>query len=408
MTTPGQVTDRYLLDDDLVADPFPYFAELRETAPVHWSPVQRSWLVTGYDSVTACFSEPAVSADRITPMLAGTPRHLLGPEAARTFEIMAGWMVFVDPPEHRRLRSAFRGAFGPKQIRRNRPMVQEAVAGLAARVRDGRQTIDLVAGLARPLPATVAAAWMGVPSADTAQFQRWALQVGDLALGAVQSAQEHEDSQRALLDLFAYLRDLVRRRRGEPQEDLISAALAGGVVGDTVSEDEFVAMLTHIAFAGGETTSNLIAVGTWNLLRHPDQLRLLRQEPELAPTAVEELLRFDGPSKMSVRQVRDDFELEGRTLRRGDRLYLVTAAANRDPSRFERPDEPDLRRQPNPHLAFGQGAHFCLGAPLARLVAGAALTDLLAAAPRLALTDGAPQWQPSLLNRSLQTLPVRL
>ncbi|MEG8277207.1 cytochrome P450 [Streptomyces sp. AHA2] len=408
MTTAGQVTDRYLLDDDLVADPFPYFAHLRDTAPVHWSPVQRSWLVTGYESVASCFTEPAVSADRITPVLARTPRHLLGPEAARAFEIMAGWMVFVDPPEHRRLRSAFRGAFGPRQVRRNRPMVQQAVARLAARVRDGGRCSDLVADLARPLPATVAAAWMGVPAADTARFQRWALQVGDLALGAAQSAQEHEDSQRALLDLFAYLRDLVRLRRSAPQEDLISAALAGGVVDDTVSEDEFVAMLTHIAFAGGETTSNLIAVGTWHLLRHPDQLGILRREPESAPTAVEELLRYDGPSKMSVRQVRDDFTLEGRTLRRGDRLYLVTAAANRDPSRFERPDELDLRRQPNPHLAFGQGAHFCLGAPLARLVAGAALTDLLAAAPRLALAAGEPQWQPSLLNRSLRTLPVRL
>ncbi|MFG2608427.1 cytochrome P450 [Streptomyces sp. NPDC048514] len=408
MTTTGQVTDRYLLDDDIVADPFPYLAALREQAPVHWSPIQRSWLVTGYDPVTTCFTEPAVSADRITPVLERTPRHLLGPEAARAFEIMAGWMVFVDPPEHRRLRSAFRGAFGPKQVRRNRPMVQEAVAGLAARVRDGHDVIDLVAELARPLPATVAAAWMGVPAEDTPRFQRWALQVGDLALGAVQSAQEHEASERALLDLFDYLRGLVRLRRHAPQEDLISAALAGGVVDDTVTEDEFVAMLTHIAFAGGETTSNLIAVGTWNLLRHPEQLQRLREDPESASLAVEELLRFDGPSKMSVRQLRADLELGGTTLRRGDRLYLVTAAANRDPSRFERPDELDVRRQPNPHLGFGQGEHFCLGAPLARLVAGAALTDLLAATPRLALTDSEPQWQASLLNRGLRSLPVRL
>lgn len=249
---------------------------------------------------------------------------------------------------------------------------------------------------------------MGVPVEDTAQFQRWALQVGDLALGSVQSAQEHENSQRALLDLFDYLRRLVRQRRDAPQEDLISAALAAGPVGDSVSEDEFVAMLTHIAFAGGETTSNLIAVGTLNLLRRPDQLELLRADPESAPVAVEELLRFDGPSKMSVRQVKTDFELGGRLLRAGQRLYLVTAAANRDPSRFDNPDELDLRRQPNPHLGFGQGAHFCLGAPLARLVAGSALTDLLAAAPDLALTGSAARWQPSLLNRSLESLPVRL
>ncbi|MFD0345579.1 cytochrome P450 [Kitasatospora aburaviensis] len=179
-------------------------------------------------------------------------------------------------------------------------------------------------------------------------------------------------------------------------------------MGEEVGEDEFVAMLTHIAFAGGETTSNLIAVGVWNLLRRPDQLELLRADPESARGAVEELLRFDGPSKLSVRQVAADFALGDRTLRAGDRLYLVTAAANRDPSRFDRPDELDIGRSPNPHLGFGHGEHFCLGAPLARLVAGAALTDLLAASPRLALADHEVRWQPSLLNRSLRSLPVRL
>ncbi|MFJ6198024.1 cytochrome P450 [Micromonospora sp. NPDC092111] len=408
MTSTFPLTERYLVDDELVADPFPYLAGLRAAAPVHWSPVHRAWLVTGYDPVTTCFTEPAVSADRIGPMLAQTPLHLLSPEAARAFQIMAGWMVFVDPPEHRRLRSVFRGAFGPSQIRRNRPMVQEAVARLTAQAGAGRTVTDLVTDFARPLPATVAAAWMGVPATDTAMFQRWAIQVGDLALGSVQSPDEHERSQQALLDLFDYLRRLVRLRRAEPRADLVSAALASGLVGDSVSEDEFVAMLTHVAFAGGETTSNLIAVGVWNLLRHPDQLDLLRAEPELAPTAVEELLRFDGPSKMSIRQVKTDFELAGQRLRAGQRMYLVTAAANRDPARFDQPDTLDLRRHPNPHLGFGQGAHFCLGAPLARLVAGAALTDLLAAAPGLALAGSEVRWQPSLLNRSLQALPVRL
>ncbi|MGC4808258.1 cytochrome P450 [Micromonospora sp. DT233] len=408
MTTTAPVTDRYLVDDEILADPFPYLAELRAAAPVHFSPVHRAWLVTGYDPVAACFTEPAVSADRISPMLAQTPLHLLSPEAARAFKIMAGWMVFVDPPEHRRLRSVFRGAFGPSQIRRNRPMVRAAVTRLTAQAGAGGGVTDLVADFARPLPATVAAAWMGVPVDDTAMFQRWAIRVGDLALGGVQTPDEHERSQRALLDLFDYLRELVRARRADPQADLISSALASGLVGDSVSEDEFVAMLTHVAFAGGETTSNLIAVGVWNLLRHPDQLALLRTEPELAPTAVEELLRFDGPSKMSIRQVKDDFELGGQRLRAGERMYLITAAANRDPARFRRPDELDLRRHPNPHLGFGQGAHFCLGAPLARLVAGAALTDLLAAAPRLALAADRVSWAPSLLNRSLQALPVRL
>jgi cytochrome P450 len=406
MTT-AAITDRYLLDDDLVADPYPYLAELRSAAPVHWSPVHRAWLVTGYDRAAACYTEPAVSADRISPMLAQTPLELLSPEAASVFRIMAGWMVFVDPPEHRRLRSVFRGTFGARQMRRNRPMVQEAVTRLVAGARAGSESADLLTEFARPLPATVAAAWMGVPVEDTAMFQRWAIQVGDLALGSVQSPEEHERSQRALLDLFDYLLELVRARRSEPGEDLISSALASGLIDDSVSEDEFVAMLTHIAFAGGETTSNLIAVGVWNLLRHPDQLALLRAEPDLAPVAVEELLRFDGPSKMSIRHVKDDFELGGQRLRAGQRLYVLTAAANRDPARFARPDELDLRRHPNPHLGFGLGTHFCLGAPLARLVAGSALTDLLAATPELALA-GRVHWAPSLLNRSLLVLPVRL
>ncbi|GAA2526032.1 cytochrome P450 [Winogradskya humida] len=402
------IRDRYLLDDELVADPYPYLGELRAAAPVHFSSVHRAWLITGYEQVAACFHEPAVSADRISPVMRLTPKHLLTPEAARAFEIMAGWMVFVDPPEHRRLRSVFKGAFGPRQVRRNRPMVEAAVARLTAQAGAGRTVTDLVADFARPLPATVAAAWMGVPVEDTAMFQRWAIRVGDLALGAVQSPEDDERSQQALLDLFGYLKRLVAERRADPREDLISAALAGGLVGDSVSDDEFVAMLTHIAFAGGETTSNLIAVGMWNLLRHPAELDRLRADPALAGPAVEELLRFDGPSKMSIRQVGTDFDLAGQHLRAGQRMYLVHAAANRDPARFENPDRLDITRSPNPHVGFGQGAHFCLGAPLARLVAGSAITDLLAAAPGIALAGGPPRWQPSLLNRSLEELPVRL
>jgi cytochrome P450 len=402
----AKFTERFLLDPAVNADPYGYLGELRRHAPVHHSPMHRAWLVTGYDQVAQCLKDPAVSADRVTPLMDSLPAAVRG-EADRALRILSSWMVFNDPPEHRRLRTVFQDQFAARAVNRYRGLIENVTRSLLARRAVAGQTGDAVADVAKPLPALVFARWLGIPTRHGPSFWYWNARVGDLVLGAAQEEREYRTSIQSLLNLYDYLADLVRQRREEPQDDLISAVLAGGRIGDSVSEEEFVGMLTHLAFAGGETTSNLIANGLRALLSHPDQLAAVRAEPRLLNAAVEEALRFDGPSKMSIRTAAEDFSLDGHAVRAGERIFLVTAAANRDPAQFEDPDTFTVSRESNAHLGFGYGAHFCIGAPLARLVARSALGVLITDRPGLELAGHDHSWQLSLLNRSLTALPVR-
>jgi cytochrome P450 len=406
MTT-TEFAERFLLDPAVNAEPYPYLNALRTHHPVHFSPLHRAWLVTGHAEIQRCLREPAVSADRGRPGIDSVPEAVRA-DAGRAFEIMADWMVFNDPPEHRRLRGVFSDSFSARAIGRYRVMIEKATRALLARRAAAGSTGDLVADVAKTLPTLVFARWLGVPQQHGPSFWFWNARVGDLVLGAAQEEREYRTSVTSLVNLHDYLAGLVRQRRDEPGADLISSVLAGGQIGAAVSEDEFVGMLTQLAFAGGETTSNLIANGVRALLRHPDQLAAVRADPELVPAAVEEALRFDGPSKMSIRAAAADFELAGATIRAGDRIFLVTAAANRDPAVFAEPDTFSVSRgRTTAHLGFGFGPHFCIGAPLARLVAQCALEVLVAEHPGLALLDEPHEWQLSLLNRSLTALPVR-
>ncbi|WOI61161.1 cytochrome P450 [Streptomyces fradiae] len=402
-------TERYLLSPAVNADPYPYLDALRDHDPVHWSAMHRAWLVTGHEQLTHCLRDPAVSADRVRPLMDAVPEGARD-DAERAFGILSRWMVFNDPPRHRRLRQVFQDQFAARAINRYRGFVERATRAMAGRRAAPGRTGDLVADIARPLPALVFARWLGVPQADAPSFWYWNARVGDLVLGAAQEEREYRTSLQSLVNLEDYLADLVRRRREEPKDDLVSAVLAGGRVGTSVSEEEFVGMLTQMAFAGGETTSNLIANTLLALLSRPDQLAAVREDPAgLVPAAVEETMRFDGPSKMSIRIAAADLDLDGRAVRAGDRLFLVTAAANRDPDRFADPGRFDVRRGTGGplHLGFGFGAHFCVGAALARLVAVSAVDVLVRERPGLSLVDEPLSWQPSLLNRALTALPVR-
>lgn len=408
MTTHAPVlTERYLLSPDMIADPYGHLDALRDHAPVHWSPMHHAWLVTGYDQVMRCLRDPAVSADRVRPLMDAVPQGARE-DAERAFGILSRWMVFNDPPQHRRLRQVFQEAFAARAVARYRAFTEKATRAVLARKAAPGRTGDLLADIAKPLPALVFARWLGIPPTDGPSFWYWNTRVADLVLGTAQEESEYRASLQALVSLDDYLGALVARRRSAPGDDLISQVLREGRVGDSVSEEEFTGMLTQMAFAGGETTSNLIANTVLALHTRPDQLAAVRAEPELAQGAVEETLRLDGPSKMSIRTAARDLDLDGRTLRAGDRIFLVTAAANRDPARFPDPGRFDVHRSGATHLGFGFGAHFCIGAALARLVAVTAVRTLVCDRPGLTLTDpGRPAWQPSLLNRGLTALPVR-
>ncbi|CAL2073344.1 Cytochrome P450 [Streptomyces murinus] len=400
-------TERYLLSPDMIAEPYGHLDALRAHAPVHWSPMHHAWLVTGYDQVMRCLRDPGVTADRVRPLMDAVPQGARE-DAERAFGILSRWMVFNDPPQHRRLRQVFQEAFAARAVARYRTFTEKATRAVLARKAVPGRTGDLMADVAKPLPALVFARWLGIPRTDAAAFWYWNARVADLVLGTAQEESEYRASLQALVSLEDYLAGLVARRRAEPADDLISQVLKEGRVGETVTEEEFVGMLTQMAFAGGETTSNLIANTVLALHTRPGQLAAVREDPELAQGAVEEALRLDGPSKMSIRAAVSDLELDGHTLRAGDRIFLVTAAANRDPDRFPDPGRFDIRRTGATHLGFGFGAHFCIGAALARLVAVAAVRTLVSDHPGLTLTDpGGLTWQPSLLNRSLTALPVR-
>lgn len=399
-------TERYLLSADLNADPYGYLDSLREHAPVHWSPMHHAWLVTGYDQVMQCLRDPAVSADRVRPLMDAVPQGARE-DAERAFSVLSRWMVFNDPPQHRRLRQVFQEQFAARSVARYRTFSERATAAVLARRARPGQDGDLMADIAKPLPALVFARWLGVPQTDAPSFWYWNARVADLVLGTAQEESEYRASLQALVSLEDYLGALVAERRTAPADDLISSVLSGGRVGSTVTDEEFTGMLTQMAFAGGETTSNLIANTVLALLERPDQLEAVRADPTLVQGAVEETLRLDGPSKMSIRTAARDLALDGHTLRAGERIFLVTAAANRDPERFPDPGRFDVRRTGATHLGFGFGAHFCIGAALARLVAVAVVGTVVRDYPDLALRDPEGHvWQPSLLNRSLTALPV--
>ncbi|GAA4986634.1 cytochrome P450 [Kitasatospora paranensis] len=404
--TTTRFTERYLLDPAVNADPYGYLNALRDHAPVYWSAMHRAWLVTGYEQVVHCLRDPDISAERVRPLMDAVPQGARE-DAERAFTILSRWMVFNDPPQHRRLRQVFQEQFAARAIGRYRTFTERATGAMLARRAAPGRTGDLAADIAKPLPALVFARWLGVPQAHGPSFWYWNARVGDLVLGAAQEEREYRTSLQSLVSLEEYLAGLVAERRAQSQDDLISSVLAGGRIGDSVSEEEFVGLLTQMAFAGGETTSNLIVNTVLALLHRPDQLAAVRAEPQLVGAAVEEALRLDGPSKMSVRTAARDLDLDGHAVRAGDRIFLVTAAANRDPGRFPEPDVFDVRREAGTHLGFGFGAHFCIGAALARLVAGAVVGVLVRDYPGLALTGRPLSWQPSLLNRSLTTLPVR-
>jgi cytochrome P450 len=314
-------------------------------------------------------------------------------------------MLDLEPPDHTRLRRLVSRAFTPRTVEALRPHVEAIVNGLIDDF-GGRGEVDLIADYAEPLPVTVIADLLGIPEADRHLLRPWS---ADICL--MYELNPPDESARkavaASLDFSAYLRDLLAERRVHPGDDLISG-LAGVIDhGDTLTEQELIATCVLLLNAGHEASVNGAGNGWWTLFRHPDALAGLRAEPALMPTAIEELLRFETPLSMFERWVLEPIEVQGVTLERGQEIAMLFGSANRDPAAFDRPDDLDLRRDPNPYLSFGAGIHYCLGAPLAKLELGIAFETLLRRVPRLELVE-APQWKPTFVLRGLRELRVRV
>ncbi len=409
--SPGGIIAPDLASPAFKANPYPFYARLRAEAPV-WRATLRdrraAWLVTRYEDVARVLKDDTFAKDKLNAM--DLEQRAKTPWVPGFLKPLERNMLDLDDPDHARLRALVSKAFTPRLIERLRGRIEalcEELLDHMQRVRGRRDGTDLVAGYALPLPATVIAELLGVPAEDHARFHRWSNRLVSISSG--------RDMLRALPaahSFVGYLRKLVEGRRAAPQDDLITALIRAEEAGDKLSEDELLAMAFLLLVAGHETTVNLIASGTLALLEHPEQAERLRRDPSLVKPAVEELLRYTSPVEMATeRYAREDTEIVGTTIPRGELVLAVLGSANRDEGHFEDPDALDLARDPNRHLAFGRGGvHHCLGAPLARMEGQIALTALLRRFPgvRLAMTPETLRWRRGLFLRGLERLPLVL
>jgi pimeloyl-[acyl-carrier protein] synthase len=400
--TPAAPSLYQLMDPDVLADPYPLYRRLRTERPVRWDPYLHSWVVTRYPDVVRVLHH--FSADR-TP----TPEQLtdkglsaLNPIA----RMMVRQMLFMDAPDHTRLRGLAALAFTPARVERLRTHIQEIADRLLdAVVPTGR--MDVIADFAAPLPAIVTAEMLGVPTSDHVRLKSWSADFAEMLgnfqhnpgrIGRVLSSVE---------SLGDYFRGAMREQRGHPRDGLISAMMAAEAGGERLDEEEIVANLVVTMVGGQETTTNLIGNGVLTLMRHPEEMARLRADDAIIPSAVEELLRFESPSQHTARIAPDDVEMGGQQMKKGQAVIAVMAAGNRDPQRFPDPDRLDLERTDNRHLAFGWAAHFCFGAPLARLEGQIAFRTILRRLGGLAVAPGHRLvWRHNLGLRGLEALPV--
>ncbi|GGN34006.1 cytochrome P450 [Streptomyces fuscichromogenes] len=388
-----------LLTPEARRDPYPFYARMRREDPVHRS-AQGIWYLTRYADVEAALSDLRLSndRDRMTRAYSALGGDLKA--FSRLTDRLGRVMSNTDPPDHARLRKLANRAFTARRVEALRDGIQRIVDRLIDEAVAAGPAMDLIEAVASPLPMSVVCELFGIPAEDLPQVKTWFHRFGRLS-------EDIDKSEAAIEQYEEYLARLVRRRRADPGDDLISALVATQAQDDRLTDSELLATCFVLITAGDETTTHLVGNGMLALLRHPGQLARLRAEPTLIRTAVEELARYDTPTQAIVRVAAEDVAIGGRTLREGELAYLFLAATNRDPERFEDPDLLDLTRPGNRHLSFGNGPHFCLGGPLAKLQAEVAVSTLVRRLPHLRLADDAVlDWRPNPLQRRLTALPL--
>ncbi|HEY1366574.1 MAG TPA: cytochrome P450 [Gaiellaceae bacterium] len=394
-------------DPAFLADPYPTYAAIRETTPVH--EVHPGFFrLVGYEDAALVFKHPNASADRGGSDFGDADERLL--TAARTVDRhLDTWMLMRDPPDHTRLRSLVAKAFTPRVVERLRGGVEAIVAELLADAGPGVE-LDLIATLAYPLPTRVIAELIGLPVEDADDFKRWSNDIAAIIGNAALAPNRDELYDRAddsIRAVSAYMQELIAARRSDPREDLLTGLIAAEEAGSHLSSDELIGTTVMLLFAGHETTTNLIGNGTLALLAHPHELRRLRDDPDLLPIAIEELLRYDSPVQATGRSLTGPVELpDGTVLPTGAALGIWIGGANRDPAVFDDPDRLDVGRRGARHLSFAHGPHYCIGAALARLEAEVAFGHLLWRLPEFELAGETP-WRRNPILRGVERLPIR-
>lgn len=393
-----------LMAHDVIVDPHSYYHELRETDPVHWNERWGGWVLTKYDDVVQVLRDSThFSSDRMAFLdkeLNAEQRESYAP----IFKVLSKWIVFRDPPMHTKLRLLLNPHFTPRAIERYRPMVRGIVKRLLDKL-EGKGQMELLNDFAYQVPMSVLLELIGAPLVDREKVKEWSEQLGAFFFIRADEPRRREIACEGINSLVEYLRPIVAQRREHPGVDLISLLLGAEETGD-ITEDDVIATCVLLVFGGHETTMNLIANGTLALIHHPDQWELLKQNPAIIENAVEEMLRFDGSVKATVRWATEDVTVGDKLIKKGDRVLVSLSAANRDPSKFQNPDVLDLARDPNPHVAFANGIHVCLGAALARMELQEVFTGITQRLPCPVLETDKLEYHPTVVNRALESLPI--
>ena len=381
-----------LTSESVLADPYPTYRRLREKDPIHRMRLVDGWAVTRYEDV----EQILLDHQRFSNWGAGAGDRVYTRDRS---------MLDLDPPDHTRLRSLVSKAFTPRSVTALKPRIEEIVGELLDGV-DGERQFDLIDSFAFPLPVIVIAEMLGVPAQDLEQFKEWSNDIV-VSLEPVQTREQRERFRRSEQELYEYFEGIIEQRRQDPQDDLVSALLAAEEEGDRLSHGELLATLLLLLVAGNETTRNLIGNGMLALLRNPEELNRLKEQPELIDSAIDELLRYDSPVQLDGRTLVEDVEMGGKRMRAGQQVVAVVGAANRDPAAFTEPNRLDIGRQEKSHISFGRGIHHCLGASLAKLEGKIAFASLLERFSTIELA-AVPQQRRQVVLRGVENLLVEV
>lgn len=398
-----------LFSEDILQDPYPTYARLHEEGPLHYVEVANKWAVWSIFSYAECSQmakDPRLSAKRARQMLLPLPLSKQA-EFSELARMLSLWLIFMDPPEHTRLRKLLNKGFSPAALEAMRPQVEKIVEQMLDAHKPGDE-IDLLREFANPMPVRIILEMLGIPHTMNEEFAEWSRAIAVFRGNPNRTVEEARAAQDALGKLTEYFRETVADRRRSKGTDLISLLIEIEEDGEVLTEDELYAQCIALLFAGHETTRNLIGNGMYTLLKHPEQTAELRDNPEMTRSAVEELLRFESPVQFTARVLKEDIEVCGQEIRKGWTLQCMLGAANRDPKQFKDPNQLNLKRLNNPHIAFSAGIHACIGAQLARLEGQIAIRNLVQRYPKMKLSGAKPEWAPTFGFRGLKSLNVVL
>lgn len=387
-----------LYSPEFINNPYPFYDQLRSVDPICWihSLKYPGWYITGY--------EEAVAALKDTRLFNRIPL----PETTKKYDhlknIQNDMMLFKNKEDHKRLRLLVSKAFTQKAIEYYRPYIEETVHHLLDEV-SGRKTMDVVLDFAFPLASSVIAKILGIPEKDRQRFREWAVDLIQ-AIDFTRSRRELLNGNETVMKLMIFFKELIHKRRQAPHDDVISYLIKEEEQGDKLTNNEIVSTCILLVIAGHETTVNLISNSILSLLNHQEQLSILKENPFLIEKAVEEFLRYESPTQMVARTASETLNLNGKTIKKGEQVYILLGAANRDPKKFEKANELEINRDPNPHLAFGYGSHFCIGSQLARFEAQVSIQTFVQKMNRLQLVHPSPQWRSLIGFRSLEELLI--